>query len=150
MASAIDATKPADNSPALTSDLRANLLTAKNEISALQASPSFTGAITSPAYILAAGGIITDATTARTLSAGDNGKVLYFTNAAAITLTLAASLGVGFACTVVQGAAGQVTFAAGGQTMTIAGGLTKTASVGAMASVLAPAANTFFVAGTLA
>lgn len=37
MASAIDATKPADSSPALTSDLRANLLTAKNEITALQA-----------------------------------------------------------------------------------------------------------------
>lgn len=37
MASSIDATKPADNSPALTSDLRANLLAAKTEIEALQA-----------------------------------------------------------------------------------------------------------------
>lgn len=36
MASSIDATKPADNSKALTSDLRANLAAAKSEIEALQ------------------------------------------------------------------------------------------------------------------
>lgn len=110
-----------------------------------------TGApVTASAYILNAAGIITDATTARTLTVGDNGKFLYFTNAAAITLTLAASLGAGFSCTVLQGAAGQITFAAGGQTTTIANGLTKTAAAGAMATIIAPAANTFFIAGTLA
>ncbi len=37
MASSIDATKPADNVQAMKSDLRANFLAAKNEITALQA-----------------------------------------------------------------------------------------------------------------
>lgn len=44
MPSAIDATKPVDNAPALTSDLRANLLTAKNEITALQAADALKAA----------------------------------------------------------------------------------------------------------
>jgi hypothetical protein len=41
MASAIDATKPADNVQVAKSELRANFLTAKNEITALQAATSF-------------------------------------------------------------------------------------------------------------
>ena len=43
MASAIDATKPADNVPADKADLRANLATAKNEITALQTKTSQAG-----------------------------------------------------------------------------------------------------------
>jgi len=41
MASAIDATKPADNVQVAKSDMRANFLAAKNEITALQAATSF-------------------------------------------------------------------------------------------------------------
>lgn len=43
MASSIDATKPADNVLADKADLRANLLIAKNEISALQTKTSQAG-----------------------------------------------------------------------------------------------------------
>ena len=118
-------------------------------------SPTFTGTpnlatAVADSYKLSSSGIITDSSTARTLSAGDNGTVLYFTSASAITLSMASSLGAGFSCTVLQGAAGQITFAANSQTMTVAGGLTKTAYVGATALILEPAANVFFISGTLA
>ena len=47
--------------------------------------------------------IITDATTSRTLSSGDNGKVLYFTSSSAITVTTATGLGAGFSCLIIAG-----------------------------------------------
>ncbi len=99
-------------------------------------------------YILKTAGFITDSTTSRTLSAGDNGCVLYFTNSGTITLSMAGSLGA-FSCTILQGAAGQVLFAANSQTMTVQGSFTKTASVGAMALILSPASGTFFISGSL-
>lgn len=75
MASAIDATKPADSSPALTSDLRANLLTAKNEISALQTAVAAAGTVTSVSV---------------TTANGVSGSVATATTTPAITLTLGA------------------------------------------------------------
>lgn len=101
-------------------------------------------------YKLSSSGIVTETGTTRTLSATDNGVVLYFTNGSGITLSMASGLGAGFSCVVLQGGAGQVTFSANSQTMTVAGGLTKTAYVGAMATIIAAAANTFFISGTLA
>ena len=149
MASGINLGKAITDNSQTTQSILENFAIAKAEITALQGGGA-SGVTTADAFILNPAGIITDTTAARTLSAGDNGRVLYFTGATPIALTMAAALGAGFACTVIQGAAGQITFAAGGQTMTIAGGLTKTASAGAMASVLAPAANVFLIAGTLA
>jgi hypothetical protein len=56
--------------------------------------------------------------TTYTLVAGDAGKRVKLTNAAAITLTLPNSLAADFTCMVEQGGAGQVTFsAAGGATL---------------------------------
>ena len=45
--------------------------------------------------------------TTYTLVAGDNGKVIKFTNGSAITLTLPSGLGEGFNCSVVQYGAGK-------------------------------------------
>jgi hypothetical protein len=58
--------------------------------------------------------IVTDSTTARTLSEADNGKTLIFTNAAAVTVTTADTLPVGFHCLLLQVGAGLVSVDSGG------------------------------------
>ena len=92
---------------------------------------------------------IVENTTLRTLSAVDNGHLIYFTNGSNITLNMAGSLGV-FSCAGVQEGAGQIVFTANGQTMTVAGGLTKTASAGATFLIVSRVSGTFYVSGTLA
>jgi len=105
--------------------------------------------ITADAFILSSAGIITEATTARTLSASDNGKIIYCTSASAVTITCAASLGAGFGCTIIQGGAGKVTVAAGGQTLVSYSSLFSTMGQYAVISLIAPVANTFLAAGNL-
>ena len=105
--------------------------------------------ITSGAFILSSTGIITEATTARTLSASDNGKVIYCTSGSATTITCAASLGAGFSCTIIQGGAGKVTVAAGGQTLVSYSSLFSTMGQYAVISAICPVANTFLLAGNL-
>jgi hypothetical protein len=95
------------------------------------------------------GVIVTDATTSRTLSATDNGKIIYCTSASAVTITCAASLGVGFNVTIIQGGAGKVTVAAGGQTLVSYSSLFSTMGQYAVISLIAPVANTFIAAGNL-
>jgi hypothetical protein len=95
------------------------------------------------------GVVITESTTSRTLSATDNGKIIYCTNGAATTITCAAGLGVGFNCTIVQGGAGKVTVAAGGQTLVSYSSLFSTMGQYAVISLIAPVANTFVAAGNL-
>jgi hypothetical protein len=114
----------------------------------LGTSPAVTS-ITSDAFILSSAGIITEATTARTLSASDNGKVIYCTAATAVTITCAASLGAGFSCTIIQGGAGKVTVAAGGQTLVSYSSLFSTMGQYAVVSAICPVANTFLLAGNL-
>lgn len=101
-------------------------------------------------YQGASGIVTTDATTTRTLSASDNGKVLYFTSGSAITVTTASGLGAGFSCLVIQGGAGQVTIAQGASTTLVSNGsLTKTATQYSVISVICPVADTFLLAGAL-
>jgi hypothetical protein len=95
------------------------------------------------------GVIVTDATTARTLSATDNGKIIYCTSGSAVTITCAASLGAGFNVTIIQGGAGKVTVAAGGQTLVSYSSLFSTMGQYAVISLIAPVANTFVAAGNL-
>jgi hypothetical protein len=95
------------------------------------------------------GVIVTDATTSRTLSATDNGKIIYCTSGSAVTITCAASLGVGFNVTIIQGGAGKVTVAAGGQTLVSYSSLFSTMGQYAVISLIAPVANTFIAAGNL-
>jgi hypothetical protein len=100
-------------------------------------------------YTLLPAGIITEATTARTLSASDNGRVIYCTSGSATTITCAAGLGAGFSCTIIQGGAGKVTVAAGGQTLVSYSSLFSTMGQYAVISLVCPVANTFVAAGNL-
>lgn len=89
--------------------------------------------------------------TTYTLLASDNGKVVTFNNAAAITVTVPAGLGAGFSCGAVQLGAGQVTFVAGASaTVHSYTALLSLAGQYAAASLLAYVADTFLLAGTLA
>jgi len=93
--------------------------------------------------------IVTEAGTARTLSADDNGKVIYCTSGSAVTVTCAAGLGKGFSCTIIQGGSGKVTVAAGGQTLVSYSSLFSTMGLNAVISLISPVANTFIAAGNL-
>lgn len=95
------------------------------------------------------GVIVTESTTSRTLSATDNGKVIYCTNGSAVTINCAAGLGAGFNVTIIQGGAGKVTVAANGQTLVSYSSLFSTMGQYAAISLICPAANTFVVAGNL-
>ena len=57
---------------------------------------------------------VSDTTTARTIGDSDNGKVIVFSNSAAITVSVPDSLTSGFGCTIVQGGNGKVTVVASG------------------------------------
>ncbi len=107
------------------------------------------GGFSSGGFTLNSAGIITVAGTTRTLSAADNGKVIYCTSGSAVTITCAAGLGVGFSCTIIQGGAGKVTVAAGGQTLQSYSGLYSTMGQHAVISAICPVANTFLLAGNL-
>lgn len=98
---------------------------------------------------LLTGVIVTEATTSRTLSAGDNGKIIYCTSGSATTITCAAGLGAGFNVTIIQGGAGKVTVAAGGQTLVSYSSLFSTMGQYAVISLICPVANTFVAAGNL-
>jgi len=100
-------------------------------------------------YAGAADLIVTEAGTARTLSAADNGRIIYCTSGSAVTVTCAAGLGKGFSCTIIQGGAGKVTVAAGGQTLVSYSSLFSTMGLNAVISLISPVANTFIAAGNL-
>ena len=100
-------------------------------------------------YQLESGGIITESGTTRTLSATDNGKVIYCTSGSAVTINCAAGLGAGFSCTIIQGGAGKVTVAANGQTLVSYSSLFSTMGQYAVISLICPVADTFLAAGNL-
>jgi hypothetical protein len=95
------------------------------------------------------GMIITEATTSRTLTATDNGKIIYCTSGSATTITCAIELGVGFNCTIIQGGAGKVTVAAGAATLVSYSSLFSTMGQNAVISLISPVADTFIAAGNL-
>ena len=101
------------------------------------------------AFVGTAGLIVTQAGTTRTLSAADNGKVIYCTSGSATTITCAAGLGAGFSVTIIQGGAGKVTVDAGGQTLVSFSSLLSTTGQYAIISAICPVANTFVLAGNL-
>ena len=109
------------------------------------------GFTNSAGYQVASGAIITESTTSRTLSATDNGKIIYCTAATAVTITTAVSLGAGFSCVIIQGGAGQVGFTAAASTTVVSyGSLTHVAGQYAMVTVICPVANTFYLGGSMA
>ena len=100
-------------------------------------------------YELLSGGILTESGTTRTLSATDNGKIVYCTSGSATTITCASDLGAGFSVTIIQGGAGKVTVAAGGQTLVSYSSLFSTMGQYAVISLVSPVADTFVAAGNL-
>jgi hypothetical protein len=110
---------------------------------------AFLAEVTANEYQLNAAGIITEATATRTLSAGDNGKVIYCTSGSATTITCAVGLGAGFSCTIIQGGVGKVTLAAGAATLNSYSGLLSAMGQFAVISLISPVANQFIAAGNL-
>jgi len=96
------------------------------------------------AFKLNPAGIITESGTSRTLSAADNGKVIYCTSGSAVTITCATGLGAGFSCTIIQGGAGKVA-----ATLNSYSGLLSTMGQYAVISLFSPVANSFIAAGNL-
>jgi hypothetical protein len=88
--------------------------------------------------------------TSYTLLAGDNGKVIKFTNGSAITLTLPSGLGLGFNCSVIQYGAGQITFSVSGSTLYNRQSHTKTAAQYAVCGVISCVADVYVLAGDTA
>lgn len=87
--------------------------------------------------------------TTYTLAATDNGKILQFTSASAITLTLPSSgLPAGFNCMVIQMGTGQVTFS-GGATIYNRNSFTKTAGQYSIVTILYLSASTAITSGEM-
>ena len=101
-------------------------------------------------YATSSRAMLTESTTSRTLSAADNGKVIYCTSGSATTITTAAGLGAAFTCTIIQGGAGKVTVAQGAST-TLASYSSLFSTMGqyAVISLISPVADTFVAAGNL-
>lgn len=95
------------------------------------------------------GVIVTESGTSRTLSATDNGKIIYCTSSSAVTINCASGLGAGFNCTIIQGGTGKVTVAPNSQTLVSYSSLFSTMGQYAVISLVAPVANTFVAAGNL-
>ncbi len=103
------------------------------------------------AFKIDASCITTDSSTSRTLSNSDNGKVLYFSNPSAITVTTATGLTSGFSCLLVQGGAGQITVAQGASTTRVnRSGQYKSAGQYAGISLICPVGNLFILMGDTA
>ena len=95
------------------------------------------------------GVIVTESGTTRTLSATDNGKIIYCTSSSAVTINCASGLGAGFNVTIIQGGTGKVTVAPNSQTLNSYSALFSTMGQYAVISLISPAANEFIAAGNL-
>jgi hypothetical protein len=95
--------------------------------------------------------IVSETTTARTLSDSDCGKVIDCSNASAVTITIPSSVSAGFNCTVVQSGAGQVTIAAGASVNLYCYSSAKaTAGQYASINIIPYASNSYVLEGDLA
>lgn len=91
-----------------------------------------------------------DATTSRTLTDADHGKVLRFTSGSAIGVTVPNTLRSDFTCTVIQFGAGQITFTGSSASIRNRQGHAKTAAQYAAASLVKVASGEFVLAGDTA
>ena len=87
--------------------------------------------------------------TTYTLLEADLGRVITFSNAAAIAVTIPTGLDSGFWCECFQIGAGQVTFTAGA-TVNSYGGLLSLAGRYAGCTIISVAADSFVISGTMA
>ena len=94
--------------------------------------------------------IVSETTTARTLSDSDCGKVINCSNASAVTLTIPNTLTAGFTCTVVQSGAGKVTIAAGTSVSVQSYSSSATAGQYSAINIIPIASNSYVLEGDLA
>jgi hypothetical protein len=132
-------------------DKKISQLTAVTVLDGTEPLPLVQAGVTKKATVsqVLTGQLITEATTARTLSATDNGKIIYCTSGSATTITCATGLDVGFNCTIIQGGAGKVTAAAGAATLNSYSALFSTMGQYAVISIVSPVADQFIAAGNL-
>lgn len=89
--------------------------------------------------------VVVDATTARTLAASDNGKIIRFTSASAVTVTVPTAFS-GFGCTIIRAGTGIVTLAASSTTLN-GGSLVLNGQYLAASILPTGTANTFDIIG---
>ena len=105
-------------------------------------------AVLSDTYQLNIPGINTIAASSYTLNTSDNGKIIVFTSASAVTLTIPAELTNRFTCSLVQYGTGQVTVTAGaGVTLRLRGSTNKTGGQYAIASLVSVVNDEYILAG---
>lgn len=102
---------------------------------ARQSSPTFTTP-TADVYLVNATNVTSQTVTTYQFTNGDNGKLVKFSNAAAIVATVTTGLTTGWWCNVSQEAAGQVTISAGGATILRASNGLKTRAQFSVLNVL--------------
>ena len=132
-------------------DKKISQLTAVTTLDGTEPLPVVQSSTTKKATVsqILTGQLVTESGTTRTLSATDNGKIIYCTSSSAVTINCAAGLGVGFNCTIIQGGTGKVTVAANSQTLVSYSSLFSTMGQYAVISLVCPVANTFVAAGNL-
>ena len=99
----------------------------------------------SPAFF----SIVSETTTARTLSNSDNGKVIVCSNAGQIIVTIPSGLTSGFNCVITQGGSGSVTILGSGATINGFNNKTATAGQYAVVNVIPVGTNAYYVDGDL-
>ena len=126
------------------------LLTASAGISAA-GDVTFAGTVASDTgYRITSNAINAQTGTTYTFLSSDNGKIVTFNNASAVTVTVPTALPVGFNCTAIQLGAGQVGFtAASGVTMQSYGSQYRLIGQHAAASIIEYSANIVNLSGNL-
>lgn len=101
-------------------------------------------------FRLTSDAISADASSLRTLNAGDNGRIICFTSASPVSVVVPVGLGVGFSCALIQGGAGVVTFSASsGVVLGQVENAFRSGGRHATISLLAIAADSLVLAGAL-
>jgi hypothetical protein len=100
---------------------------------------------------LAVGYVRDVAGTTDTILAADNGNVVRYTSASAVTVTIPPNLGANFTCTLIQWGGGQLTVSPGsGVTRNSEDAQYKTSGQYAAVDLFAVAADTFWMGGSTA
>ncbi len=110
---------------------------------------NLTGGSSTSSKLSGFGASISTKASAYTLTASDNGTVISFTSATAVTLTIPTGLPDGFNCMVVQQGTGQVTLAGSGLTPISRNSYTKTIGQYALATILHMGSNVVIISGEL-
>jgi hypothetical protein len=110
---------------------------------------NLTGGSSTNSKLAGFGATINSKSVSYILTASDNGTIISFTSATAVTLTIPASLPDGFNCMVVQYGNGQITFTGSGTTLYNRNSYTKSAGLYSAVSLLHLGSNNFIVSGEM-